>query len=104
MISLADKLILCEKLKEDIQQTISEDPPSMISKGNVIRDGCHAELDDLRNVIRNSKELLLEIQAKEIEKEQIVSSYRIGRVEQTIPTEKFRNGNQHYKETYGGKK
>lgn len=42
--------------------------------------------------------------AKEMEKEQIVSSYRIGRVEQTIPTEKFRTGNQHYNETYGGNK
>jgi DNA mismatch repair protein MutS len=77
LISLADKLILCEKLKEDIQQTISEDPPSMISKGNVIRDGCHVELDDLRNVIRNSKELLLEIQAKEIENTSI-NSLKIG--------------------------
>jgi hypothetical protein len=43
-------------------------------------------------------------QAKEMFEEQIVSSYRIGRVEQTIPTEKFRTGNQHYKETYGGNK
>ncbi len=77
LISLADKLLLCEKLREDIQQTISEDPPSMISKGNVIRDGCHAELDDLRNVIRNSKELLLEIQAKEIENTGI-NSLKIG--------------------------
>ena len=77
LISLADKLILCEKILEDIQHTISEDPPSMISKGNVIRDGCHAELDDLRNVIRNSKELLLEIQAKEIENTGI-NSLKIG--------------------------
>ncbi len=77
LISLADKLLLCERLREDIQQTISEDPPSMISKGNVIRDGCHAELDDLRNVIRNSKELLLEIQAKEIENTGI-NSLKIG--------------------------
>lgn len=77
LISLADKLLLCERLREDIQQTISEDPPSMISKGNVIRDGSHAELDDLRNVIRNSKELLLEIQAKEIENTGI-NSLKIG--------------------------
>lgn len=74
---LGDKLILCEKLKEEISRTLAEDPPSMVSKGNVIKAGCHAELDDLRNVIRNSKELLLEIQTKEAEKTGI-SSLKIG--------------------------
>ncbi len=64
---LGDKLILCQKLKEEISKTIVDDPPSMISKGNVIKDGCNDELDDLRNVIINSKELLLEIQQKEAE-------------------------------------
>jgi DNA mismatch repair protein MutS len=74
---LGDKLILCEKLKEEISRTLAEDPPSMVSKGNVIKAGCHEELDDLRNVIRNSKELLLEIQTKEAEKTGI-SSLKIG--------------------------
>ncbi|MBK8626887.1 MAG: DNA mismatch repair protein MutS [Saprospiraceae bacterium] len=74
---LGDKLILCEKLKEEISRTLAEDPPSMVSKGNVIKAGCHDELDDLRNVIRNSKELLLEIQTKEAEKTGI-SSLKIG--------------------------
>ena len=74
---LGDKLILCQKLREEISKTLSDDPPSMVSKGNVIKAGCHADLDDLRNVIRNSKELLLEIQTSEAEKTGI-SSLKIG--------------------------
>jgi len=74
---LGDKLILCQKLREEISKTLSDDPPSMVSKGNVIKPGCHEELDDLRNVIRNSKDLLLEIQTSEAEKTGI-SSLKIG--------------------------
>ncbi len=77
LILLADKLNLCSKLKEEIGSTISEDPPALVSKGNVIRQGHHEELDDLRNVIRNSKELLLEIQVTEAERTGI-SSLKIG--------------------------
>lgn len=74
---LGDKLILCQKLREEISKTLSDDPPSMVSKGNVIKSGCHEELDDLRNVIRNSKDLLLDIQTSEAEKTGI-SSLKIG--------------------------
>lgn len=74
---LGDKLILCQKLREEITKTLSNDPPALVSKGNVIKAGCHEELDDLRNVIRNSKELLLEIQTTEAERTGI-SSLKIG--------------------------
>ncbi len=74
---LADKLNLCQKLREVISNTISDDPPAIVSKGNVIKSGCNEELDDLRNVIRNSKQLLLDIQIKEAEKTGI-SSLKIG--------------------------
>jgi DNA mismatch repair protein MutS len=48
-----------------------------VAKGNVIKDGKNAELDDLRHVIKNSKELLLEIQTTEAERTGI-SSLKIG--------------------------
>ena len=40
----------------------------VISKGNVINDGVSKELDELRNIINNGKELLLDIQKTEAEK------------------------------------
>lgn len=74
---LADRLHLCEQLKAEIEKTLSDDPPTLISKGNVIKDGCDAELDDYRNVIKNSKEMLLNIQQTEAERTGI-SSLKIG--------------------------
>jgi DNA mismatch repair protein MutS len=74
---MSEKFLPCELLKTEIQQAISDDPPALLLKGNVIRNGYNEELDDLRNVIRNSKELLLEIQKKEIENTGI-SSLKIG--------------------------
>ncbi|MBK9254949.1 MAG: DNA mismatch repair protein MutS [Saprospiraceae bacterium] len=74
---LGEKLILCETLKDEIKKAISDEPPALVIKGNVIRDGYNAELDDLRHVIRNSKELLLEIQQSEAQKTGI-SSLKIG--------------------------
>lgn len=74
---LGEKLVLCDTLKEEIKKAIGDDPPVLLSKGNVIRDGYNPELDDLRHVIRNSKELLLEIQQTEAERTGI-SSLKIG--------------------------
>ncbi len=65
--SLSEQIQLCTQLKNEITATIVDDPPTMMNKGYVIRDGYNAELDELRHIIRNSKELLLEIQIKESE-------------------------------------
>lgn len=62
---LADALQPCQTLQDTIGKTLVEDPPTTIQKGNSIADGCNNELDDLRYIIRNSKELLVEIQARE---------------------------------------
>jgi len=65
---LGEKLHLCEMVRERIEKAISEDPPSMVSKGGTFKDGYHEELDDYNNVVRNSKDLLLGIQVREAEK------------------------------------
>ncbi|MFT4668176.1 MAG: DNA mismatch repair protein MutS [Polaribacter sp.] len=65
---IADGLNPCVKLKDQIEKEINEDPPVLVSKGNVINDGVNEELDDLRNIINNGKELLLDIQREEAEK------------------------------------
>ena len=39
-------------------------------------------------------------QAKEMEKEQITSAYRVGKAERTMPTEKLTTGEQYYNETF----
>ena len=77
LVMMADKIQLCEALKNDIHNTLSDDPPVLLAKGNVIKQGCHDELDELRHVIKNSKQLLIEIQTREIERTGI-NSLKIG--------------------------
>lgn len=74
---LADKINPCAQLFDEIGKTLSDEAPAILSKGNVIREGCHSDLDELRHVIRNSKELLLQIQQTEAERTGI-SSLKIG--------------------------
>ncbi|WP_235295900.1 DNA mismatch repair protein MutS [Portibacter marinus] len=68
LCEIASSLSYCEQVRDAIAEQIIIDPPSMISKGGVISEGVHEELDDLRHVVKNSKSLLAEIQESEAEK------------------------------------
>ena len=65
---VADGLNPCPKLQAEIARKVVADPPVNLSKGGVVADGCHEELDDLRHTIRHSKDLLLGIQQREAER------------------------------------
>ena len=73
MNQMADQLSLCPAMKQRIEETIVENPPVLLHKGNVIAAGVSEDLDDLRNTITNSKELLVSIQQVEIEKTGILN-------------------------------
>ena len=62
---MSDQLSLCTEMKLRINTTIVEDPPTLLNKGDVIADGNDKDLDEYRHIIKNSKELLLEIQTVE---------------------------------------
>ncbi len=64
---LSDTINPCHYIAEKIINEIVDNPPAMISKGDVIKDGIHAELDELRRIAHHSKEYLLEIQQRESE-------------------------------------
>jgi DNA mismatch repair protein MutS len=65
---LAESLLTCDAVTEKIDTAISDEPPVNISKGHFIRDGYNATLDDLRNTVKHSKDLLADIQQIEAEK------------------------------------
>ncbi len=65
---LGDGINPCATLKDQIEKWIVEEPPVNLKKGGVIADGVHEELDELRSLIRNSKEHLLNLQKKEAER------------------------------------
>lgn len=68
LLNIAKHLDSCPDLQETLNQQIKEDAPAVFGKGPVINDGFNEDLDEWRNTIRNSKELLLEIQTSEIER------------------------------------
>lgn len=53
------------ELQETIRKYITEDAPALAAKGGMMNEGVSAELDDLRNISRNGKNYLLQIQQKE---------------------------------------
>jgi DNA mismatch repair protein MutS len=52
-------------LREHIDRTIVPEPPISLSDGGIIQSGIHQELDDLRNLSRNSKQFLAQIEQRE---------------------------------------
>ncbi len=65
---MADGLNPCKSLQQEIKRQCVEEPPALVSKGGVIADGCCEELDDLRNTVKNSQLLLLDIQKIEAQR------------------------------------
>lgn len=74
---LGERISLCESLRDRIEREIQNDPPQLVNKGGVIRDGVNAELDELRSIAFHGKDYLLKIQEREAEATGI-SSLKIG--------------------------
>jgi len=52
----------CTELRERIQQVVVDNPPIALNRGEVIRSGVDAELDELRMLSSSGKEYLMAIQ------------------------------------------
>ena len=48
-----------------IERSINDEPPTTIKDGNIIKYGYNSEIDELRNIKKHSKDLLLEIENRE---------------------------------------
>jgi DNA mismatch repair protein MutS len=68
-----EQLDACEDLTREIDARLNENAPAMLSKGNVIAEGANDELDELREMLANGKELLARMQQREIERTNIPS-------------------------------
>ena len=60
-------------LRQKIDTTIVPEPPISLSEGGVIRSGVHGELDELRDLSRNSKQFLAQIEQRERQRTGITS-------------------------------
>lgn len=74
---MGTKINLCTELRDRICREIENNPPMLVNKGHVIRNGVNSELDELRNIAYSGKDYLIKIQEREIE-ETGISSLKIG--------------------------
>lgn len=74
---LADALNPCQVICQKIIAEINENPPAMVMKGNVIKEGVYADLDELRHIASGGKQYLVTLQQKEAEATGI-STLKIG--------------------------
>ncbi len=74
---LGDRLQSCEVLRNKIEETLHEDAPVNIVKGNVVAKGFHEELDNLRNLAFSGKDYLDGMLQRE-SKETGITSLKIG--------------------------
>lgn len=62
-----------ESLSDTLFKSIVPDPPATLQKGDVIQSGIDPELDELRDLIRNSKDILVQVQMEEAQRTGIAS-------------------------------
>ncbi len=70
---LRENLDELRDVRELLEKAIHPEPPVLLSEGGLIRPGYHAELDELRDLSQNSKQLLAQIEARERERTGIAS-------------------------------
>jgi len=70
---LTSKINTCEKIKERIERELSDNPPMLLHKGNVMKEGVNVELDELRSIQNSGKEYLNKMLEREIERTGISS-------------------------------
>lgn len=67
LMKIADQLNVCHVIADKIEREVQPDPPTMLNRGNVIRQGIDPDLDELRDLAFSGKEYLQKIQERESE-------------------------------------
>ena len=70
---VGERLSPCEVIRDRIDHEVTNDPPQLVAKGGVIRDGVNAELDELRHIAYSGKDYLIQIQEREMQATGIAS-------------------------------
>ncbi|MBS1767016.1 MAG: DNA mismatch repair protein MutS [Acidobacteria bacterium] len=64
---------VCAGLREELARALAEAPPIDLEKGGAIREGVDAELDAVRRLARDAKQVMLELETEERERSGIGS-------------------------------
>ncbi|MFO8054423.1 MAG: DNA mismatch repair protein MutS [Bacteroidales bacterium] len=70
---IGEQLNPCSSISDVLEKTLVNDPPALLSKGNVIAEGVSEELDKLRSLLNSDQDFLTAMKQKEIERTNIPS-------------------------------
>ncbi|QDU60049.1 DNA mismatch repair protein MutS [Planctomycetes bacterium Pan216] len=65
---LDENLSLFPELRARLEETLVDEPPIQLRDGSIIRDGYHAELDELRQIAAGGKQWIADFQRREAER------------------------------------
>jgi DNA mismatch repair protein MutS len=68
LAELRDGMDEVAEVRDRILTFIAEEPPASLADGGVIRAGCHDGLDELRNLSKNSRQIIAAIESRERER------------------------------------
>lgn len=68
---IAERLDILEDITTLLESSIAHDPPVTIKDGNIIKEGYNDTLDELIHILRDGKQLILNLEAKEREATEI---------------------------------
>ncbi len=74
---LRDGLDPLDDLRERVERTIAEEPPALLKDGGYIRAGFHPEVDELRELVRDSKSVLARMEAS-LKSETGIKNLKVG--------------------------
>ena len=74
---IAGQLNPCKSAGKRIEKEITDNPPVLVNKGGVIKEGVSKDLDDLRDILHSGKNFLVRLQEKE-SKNTGISSLKVG--------------------------
>ncbi len=65
LVALRDGIDPCSDVVERIRRAVADDPPATLRDGGVIRDGYHAQLDELRAARRDGRSYIASLETRE---------------------------------------
>jgi DNA mismatch repair protein MutS len=66
LADLEAMLELCPEVRSSIESALVPDPPLALKEGGLIREGYHADLDELREIARGGKSWIARFQAEQV--------------------------------------
>lgn len=73
-----EKIDTFDHVREIIEKSIKDDPPTSIKEGNIIKEGYNGQVDELRDILKNGKKYVLEYEDQERKRLNLTSGLKVG--------------------------